>query len=88
MALTMFQQEKGKDYLNWIFFVVIVVAILWLAKSYLVRPIPPPHSPPEEKTIEINLKALENPNVKNLKEFEEIVPYEGKVGRENPFLPY
>ena len=88
MALTISQQGKRRNYLNWIFFVVIVAAALWFGKSYLVKPIPAPPSPPKEKTIEINIQVLENPNVKNLKEFEKIVPYEGKVGRENPFLPY
>ena len=88
MALTILQQGKRKNYLNGLFFIAIVAAILWFGKSYLVKPAPAPPSPPKEKTIEINLQVLENQNVKDLKEFEEIVSYKEKVGRENPFLPY
>jgi hypothetical protein len=42
---------------------------------------------PEPKKIEINLEVLKSPILKELQSFEEIKPFEGKIGRENPFLP-
>lgn len=40
-----------------------------------------------EKQIEINLKTLENPLLKELVLFEKIAVFDGQFGRENPFTP-
>jgi len=75
-------------YLNWILIVVIFIGALWFGQNYLVKPVPSPSPPPQKKTIEINLKVLESPALQELQIFEEIPPFEGEIGRENPFLPY
>lgn len=67
--------------------VVLLIAAFWLAQNYLVKPVSPPPIPPKQKTIEINLEALENPVLQELQLFEEIPPFEGEIGRDNPFLP-
>jgi hypothetical protein len=88
MALPLFQEGKRQQYLNWILLIVILIGGLWFARNYLVKPLPPPPSPPKKETIEINLKLLENPAFQELQPFEGINPFEGEIGRENPFLPY
>jgi hypothetical protein len=47
---------------------------------------------PEERPVlekpEINLDLPELKKLKEMEKLEEILPVEGDVGRENPFLPY
>ena len=88
MALTLFNKEKKRQYLYWILLVVILAGTIWLGRNYLVKPVPPPVQPPKKKTVEINLAILDSEAVRNLQPFEEILPFEDEVGRENPFLPY
>jgi len=38
--------------------------------------------------IKINLDVLESPLLQEFQLFEEILPFEEEVGRDNPFLPY
>jgi hypothetical protein len=38
--------------------------------------------------IKINFELLKAPFLKELLPYEEIKPFEGKIGRENPFSPY
>ncbi len=87
MILPFFKQRKKQKYLNWILLIVILIGALWFGRNYLVKPLPPPPSP-KEKKIEINLEMLKNPALQKLQLFEEISPFEGEIGRENPFLPY
>lgn len=39
------------------------------------------------KKIEIDFELLENPLLNQLQPIEKIPPFEGEVGRENPFIP-
>ena len=43
-------------------------------------------APPRE--IKINFEFLDSQALKDLQPFAEIPPYEGTVGRENPFITY
>lgn len=43
---------------------------------------------PEPERIEIDSKFLESPEIEELILFEEIPPFEGEIGRDNPFIPY
>lgn len=88
MVLPFFQTRKRQQYLSWILAIAILVGALWFGRNYLVKPIPPPPPPPKEKKVEINLEILKNPAIQELSIFEEIPPFEGETGRENPFLPY
>jgi len=88
MALPFFQTRKKQQYLSWILAIVILIGALWFVKNYLVKPVPPPPPPPKEKKVEINLETLKSPIFQEFQSFEEILPFEGETGRENPFLPY
>jgi len=88
MALLFPKERKGRKYLNWIFLIVILAGLLWFGRSYLIKPSPQPPPPPKKKTIEINLEVLKSPAIQGLQPFDEIAPFEGEIGRENPFLPY
>jgi len=40
------------------------------------------------KKIEIDFETLKSPDLEELQLFEKTPPYEGEIGRENPFIPY
>jgi len=69
--------------------ILIVFAIVFLVWDYfLAGPVPTilkPLPPPE---IKINFEILESPALDELQLYEEISPFEGEIGRENPFIPY
>lgn len=88
MALPFLQQRKRQKYLNWVFIAAILIGALWFGRNYLVKPLSSPPSTPKEKKVEINLEILKKPVLQELQPFEEIPPFEGDIGRENPFLPY
>lgn len=88
MAFPFFQQRKKQKYLSWILVIAILIGALWFGRNYLVKPLPPAPPPPKEKKTEINLEILKSPLLQELQSFEEILPFEGETGRENPFLPY
>lgn len=88
MALPFLESGKNQKYIKWVFLVVILIGVIWFGRNYLVKPLPPSPLPPKEKKIEINFNALKNPAIQNLQVFEEIPPYKGEIGRDNPFLPY
>ncbi|HDZ54774.1 MAG TPA: hypothetical protein ENI19_00455 [Candidatus Nealsonbacteria bacterium] len=88
MALPFFQQRKRQKYLNWIFIIAVLIGALWFGQNYLFKPLSSPPLTPKEKKVEINLEILEKPILQELQPFEEIPPFEGDIGRENPFLPY
>lgn len=67
-----------------IFVIVFLVWNFFLAgpsETLLFQPIPPPE-------IKINFEILESPALGELQLYEEISPFEGEIGRENPFIPY
>jgi len=92
MAITFVEERKKQKKLLLVFGFVVAITVVVLVQG-LVKRIPP--SPitgreiiPTFKKIEIDFTILENNNLKDLEPFEEIKPFEGKIGRENPFLPY
>jgi len=80
--------QKRQKYLIFVL-VAIIFVILFLAWNYFLKkppsfyfePVPPPE-------IRIDFAVLENPDLEELQLFEEISPFEGEIGRENPFIPY
>ncbi len=90
MAITFYQKRKVQRYLILAFILVllITVVVLWLGfrKKEAVPPEEEPFRP--EKEIKINFELLEEPLLKELEKFGDAEPFEGKVGREQPFLPY
>ena len=87
MALPFFQIKKRQKYLYWVLLVAVLIGAIWFGRDYLVKP-SSPSPPPKEKKIEINYKILEDSTLQGFQLFEEILPFEGETGRNNPFLPY
>ena len=90
MAITFVEERKKQKKLLIIFGFLIAITVVILAQ-WLLRRIPLSFTTggqisPTFKKIEIDFTILDN--LKDLEAFEEIKPFEGKIGRENPFLPY
>lgn len=91
MAITFLEKRKRLQYLFPALGIILLITgiILWqgfFAKKEELEFIPPPPTP--AKKIEIDFKTLKSPQLEELQPFEKVPPYEGEVGRENPFLPY
>ena len=92
MAITFIEERKKQKKLLMILGFLIVITLVVLVQG-LVKRIPRSSMigkeiSPTFKKIEIDFTLLESNNLKDLEPFEEIKPFEGKIGRENPFLPY
>jgi len=89
MAVKFIKQRKKQKYLILIFIAVLLITsfVLWFGffkkeeTSTLTAAIAP-------REIKIDFEVLNNPLLKELKPFIKVFPFEGLVGRENPFLPY
>ncbi|MFH1401515.1 MAG: hypothetical protein ABIG40_00955 [Parcubacteria group bacterium] len=84
--------EKGnrQKYLIIFLIVIVLITIFVLRKNIFKTPVS--FLPPAEvflvKSIEINFEVLKSPVLKALQLPEAEKPFEGKVGRENPFVSY
>jgi len=89
MAITFQEKAKTQRYLVFVFVIVILAIVLvnfvFLRGKKISPTQPLVYQPPE---IRINFEVFNAPFVKELLPFEEIKPFEGKVGREDPFSPY
>jgi len=82
-------KKKDRKIFNWILLIIALVLAVWFGKDFFVKPsFLAPSSPPQARKVEINFEVLKNPLLQDLQPFEEIPPFEGETGRENPFLPY
>ena len=81
-------RDKKQRNLLFILFTIVFIWLIWFGKDFFIKILPPPPPSQSFQKIEINFEVLKNPLLKNLVSFEEIPPFEGVVGRENPFLPY
>jgi hypothetical protein len=94
MAITFIEKERKLRYLFLVLVIVVLITTFVLWQGFFVKeklPFLPPLPPPSEvpfKKIVINLEILKHPILEELQFFEKIPPFEGKVGRENPFVPY
>lgn len=92
MAFDFRQQKKKQNYLLWVVIVVIIftVAILWFGvfqkEDEFVETTA--GSVSLIKKMDVEFEVLENPLFEKLNPFEKISAFIGKIGRENPFLPY
>lgn len=87
MAILSPQDKKQRN----LFFILSTLAFIWLiwfGKDFFIKILPPPPPSQSFQKIEINFEVLKNPLLKNLVSFEEIPPFEGEVGREDPFVPF
>ncbi len=91
MAITFLQAKKRQRYLLLIL-VLIVFAILIIVWQGFLKgkeaPVTPVASLLAPEKITIDWQILEDPRVAALQTFEQILPFEDKVGRENPFILY
>jgi len=90
MPIDFVQKRKKQKYLIAIAVIVFAISgvILWF--GYFRKPEPVSEVVPvsEVKAIKIDFSVLENPFLQEIQPFEQIPPFEGDIGRENPFLPY
>ncbi len=95
MAITFVQQKKTQKYLILIFgALILIIAFVFFSdyfqegkEIFISEPIVSKHLSP----IKIDFQVLENPILQKLSEPFPDLPLAlpiGKVGRENPFLPY
>jgi len=91
MAITFIEQRKKQKKLIWVLAAVVIITAVVVWYSFLRKPSSGPGSEltaPAYQRAEIDFKILDNPVLDELKTFEDIKPFEGQEGRENPFLPY
>jgi hypothetical protein len=86
------KERKKQKYLVYVFIVILFGIFLVFWFGFLRKPetMPPVKSLEDFKfkKVEIDFSLLKEPALKELKPFETIKPFEGNLGRENPFLPY
>ena len=91
MAITFLQAKKQQRYLVLTLALVIfaILIIVWQGflkgKEVPVNPLEPLLAP---EKVSIDWPTLKDPKVVVLQTFEQILPFEGKIGRKNPFLTY
>lgn len=93
MPISFIQQKKKQKQLFLVVGAVLAVTVLVLWFGYFRQPqesfVPPITTTTSfVKDIKVNFEVLKNPFLKEFNIFEQIPPFEGDVGRENPFLPY
>jgi len=95
MPVNFIQERKKQNYLAVLAVVLFVAAflILWFGFNKGKSPVfnPPFDYRPSDsllKEIKIDFEVLKNPLLKELQPFVKAPPYEGGVGRENPFESY
>jgi len=92
MPISFIQQKKRQKQLLLVVGAVLVVTVLIFWFGYFKKPeevfTPPATTTSFIKDIKVNFEVLKNPFLKEFNIFEKIPPFEGDVGRENPFLPY
>jgi len=81
-------RSKQQRNILFILFALIFIWLLWFGRDFFITILPLPPPPQPLPRVEINFEVLKNPLLKNLVSLEAIPPFEGEVGRENPFLPY
>jgi len=91
MAINFFGTEKRQKYLIFVLIGLILVILILVWQNFGTKQKTPEVSTTETfqpTKVEINFELLKNPILQELQIFEEIQPFEGKIGRENPFLSY
>lgn len=89
MAINFLQAKKKQRYLILILALIILAIVLIVWQSFFTGG----QSKPSTQVltpgaIEINWDTLKDAQIDELQLFEEVAPFEGEVGRTNPFIPY
>jgi hypothetical protein len=90
MALIFQEQIKKQRILIFVFLglVLITVLILWKGYLFFQGEVPVELIKTHASKIAINLEIFESPLLKELELMPKIPQFEGKIGRENPFIPF
>ncbi len=93
MTAVTFQENRKKGYLALIalaaiFFLIFIVFRHGTPKKEGSGASAPNQANSSLAEIEINFDIFKNPFFENALPFEKIKPFEGQIGRENPFAPY
>jgi hypothetical protein len=90
MAIIFKEKLKTQQFLVFLLFVFIIVAIFFIGQRLVIKKILPEEVvvPQPIGKIEIDFETLKSPLLENLQPIEKIIPLETGIGRENPFLPY
>ena len=91
MAIDFLQAKKQQRYLILILALVIFAILIIVWQGFFKAPavsLTPLATPALPQKVIINWSTLQAPQLKELQVFEEISPFEGEIGRENPFIPY
>jgi len=94
MAIRFIQEKKKQVYLILILVVMVLITILILWQGHRLQDLSAiiPRSSahnlnlPRYPEITIDFEILDREDLKELTPFEEISPFDGETGRENPFL--
>lgn len=81
-------REKRQQILLLILAIILFIGAIWFFYPRVKPILPAVPEPKKPEKLVINFGLLEDPKIKELQPFEEIKPFEGEIGRENPFLPY
>ncbi len=90
MAITFLQAKKRQKNMILILGSAILAIVLLIWFSFLRSEAPPSSLSPALAPLEIKIdwETLQNPQLESLQMFEEVLPFEDEVGRENPFTSY
>lgn len=92
MAITFLEKRKRLRYLFPILAFVVFITIIILWRGFFSKEeagqIAPESFIQPAKNVEINTEALKNPLLEEFQPFEDIDPFEGGVGRQNPFISF
>ena len=89
MELAPLQQKEKQKYLILILVVVFIVSAFVVYQGFVKEEKPPitesPYIPSQK--IKIDFGILNDLILEQFKDYERIQSFEGKIGRENPFIP-
>lgn len=92
MAITFLEKRKRLRYLFPILAFVILVTLIVLWKGFFSKKesaqITPESFIQSAEKAEINFEALKNPLLEEFQPFKDIEPFDGEVGRQNPFISF
>ena len=91
MAITFLQTKKRQRYMVLILALIIFAILIIIWQDFLKTPEVLPSSQTTSlirQKVNINFEILKDPQLTELQAFEQILPFEEEIGRENPFIPY
>ncbi|TSC75966.1 MAG: hypothetical protein G01um101430_136 [Parcubacteria group bacterium Gr01-1014_30] len=89
---TFIEEKKKQRRLVYILIALTTITAFVLWYGFIRRPLSQPLEiavfPALLGVAQIDFSVLENPILQQLRPFEEVTPFDGVLGRENPFIPY